>query len=268
MSKPLAESLLAFLADKDQAAAIYGDLVELSAIRGHLWFWIAYVRIVAQFIWRPPAGFVLGYIVYYVANYSRWRLFASPRSHWSWAVQHWLAPTWSPVPVSVDRVIFPVAGPLLSAVAIPLWFALPYAAVRYGFRDRFVQLACAAFLGSTLVALDPPVLAPIFAIAVLAGITASLLAPAWRKPVIVLIATVSAGIAALLSLFDGLAISLLYLREQWPHSQFVWSLVLPWHIVSLLALFVPAFVCSRLHRWLLEGRRSTGCAVLAEDADA
>jgi hypothetical protein len=62
MSKPLAESLLARLADKDRAAAIYGDLVELSATRGRLWFWTVYARTLISLGWRTPVAFVVAIV--------------------------------------------------------------------------------------------------------------------------------------------------------------------------------------------------------------
>jgi hypothetical protein len=58
----LAESLLARLTTRTRAAAILGDLLELSATRGRLWFWTTYARTLLSLGWRTaPAAFVLAF---------------------------------------------------------------------------------------------------------------------------------------------------------------------------------------------------------------
>src|ERR1035438_3158138 len=47
-----AESLLALFAGSDRAAAILGDLTEMAATRGRLWFVAAYARTLFSFTWR------------------------------------------------------------------------------------------------------------------------------------------------------------------------------------------------------------------------
>ena len=48
---PIAEWLLARIAGRERAAAIVGDLEELAATRGWLWFWIEYVRSLISLGW-------------------------------------------------------------------------------------------------------------------------------------------------------------------------------------------------------------------------
>src|ERR1039457_7485295 len=48
----LPESLLALFAGPTHAAAIFGDLTEMAATRGRLWFVAAYARTLVSFTWR------------------------------------------------------------------------------------------------------------------------------------------------------------------------------------------------------------------------
>lgn len=261
----LPEWLLACAAGRTRAAAIYGDLLELAQTRGRLWFWAAYLRTLAQLFWRPAIAFLLGYLVYVLPSFSLSGFFANyvhrgpwrapgigPAARFCALLQHWVAPLWLVVPVAVDRLLFSLAGPLLTAVVIPLWFVLPYTAARYGFRDRLVQLACAAFVGSTVVALDPPALTPLFAIISVMAVAATVFLPAWRRPVVVLAITLVAGFTSVAALFEGVALATIYIREQLGPAYYVSGFSLPGKTISLFALFVPAVVCSLLHRWLLE----------------
>ena len=52
----LPETLLARLTTADCAAAILGDLTELSATRGRLWFWTAYARTLLSQRWHSDSG--------------------------------------------------------------------------------------------------------------------------------------------------------------------------------------------------------------------
>jgi hypothetical protein len=131
----LAERLLARITDPTRAAAIFGDLLELAATRGRLWFWTAYTRTLISLGWRTPAAFLIA------LTSVRIMVFVYPR--WVHHVLRHLTGEW---PVSMFLGQLAVAfGPLLNAIAMCLWFALPYAWMRFGLRDRLTQFACVLF---------------------------------------------------------------------------------------------------------------------------
>src|ERR1019366_9589040 len=172
---PPPEWLLARLTTPDRAAAILGDLTEISATRGRLWFWTAYARTIISLGWRTPAAFLFGYFAFELMM---------------WLVPMWIRhtpPAWSSTSLNFARM-----DPLVDAVTVPLWFALPYGLVRYGMRDRFVRISCVAFGVATVVFAYPP--APsVTAATVIALAGAALVSPVWRRPAFVLISTVAAS---------------------------------------------------------------------------
>jgi len=117
----ISESLLALFAGRDRAAAIYGDLTEMAATRSRLWFAAAYARTLLSLTWRPLTAFFAGAILYAFLY---------------------------------DRLVFPAMfvfalahlhiGELIGDVTLALFFLVPFAAIRYGLRDRVVQLAFAS----------------------------------------------------------------------------------------------------------------------------
>jgi hypothetical protein len=227
------EALLALFAGRERAAAIMGDLTEMAATRGQLWFWNEYARTLVRLGWRAPVAFVAGF--------AGFALFMSFLTFW---MLH-TPPAWR----NASR-IFMVTGPMTAIMTVPLWFALPYGAVRYGFRDRFVRLACVLFLTSTTVLFYPPALSPYFAAAALLAVVTAMLLRAWRMPMIVLAATVAAGMAALVVSSDLLS------RVYHPYVPDPGAFHLRgWIIIRLtvaFSLWIAAMVCSRLHGWLLE----------------
>jgi hypothetical protein len=253
-----AEWLLARLTDPTRAAALYGDLIELSSTRGRLWFFAAYLRTVGSLCWRPYAAFLVGYLCFLVASVTFQRPWVGPgarlQSHLIAMLQQGAVPLLSLLPFAVERLFFPIAGPLLVGITVPLRFVFPYAAVRYGVLDRFVQLAGATFLITTLVLIYPPVLSPLLAIALVLGFAAALILPRWRGSIIVLASTLAAGLVAIVGLFGVVTIGTAYLME--PHI--LHKSEIPSGTVSFVALFVPAVVCSWLHRRLLSPRLAGG----------
>jgi hypothetical protein len=126
MSKrPFAESLLALTAGRTRAAAIYGDLLELAATRGRTSFWRGYCSTLISLSWRPLAAFSAGTAVFVVLYES---LFMGL---WFFAMDH------------------PHMGESFGDATFQLWFLVPFAAVRYGIRDRPVQVAFTALLVAT-----------------------------------------------------------------------------------------------------------------------
>ena len=126
----LPEWILARFVGPDCASVILGDLLELSATRGRLWFWIAYTRTLVSLGWRTPVAFLCAYA------FSRWIAFGgfvinnSIRRHFN--VHPYYPPSIWHMPLG-DSIL-------------ALWFILPFVVVRFGFRDRLTQLASAVLL--------------------------------------------------------------------------------------------------------------------------
>jgi hypothetical protein len=136
-----------------------------------------------------------------------------------------------------------------------LWFVLPFAAVRYGVRDRFVRLTLAIALGTTVAFLFLPWISLLFAAATLALAAAALLSRQWRRPAITLAAVGAAGLVLLGSMQFLAPLLYLYLNEQLPHPHLVYRASFEgvfFEGVFDVTLLLLALICSRLHRWLLQ----------------
>jgi hypothetical protein len=239
MPKPsIPEFLLALVAGPDRAAAIFGDLAEMAATRGRLWFFAAYLRTLFTFTWR----IVLALFVADVGRQMIFDLFHLYLRHtpaaWRDATGSWIN-------------LLNLSGPLLACIMSTLWFALPFAAVRYGLRDRFVQLTFAVAAGTTVAFLAIPWASLVCAAVTLILATAAFTSKTWRKPFEVLAWT---GAVGLLSLAAFTILSRQFLAQ---HPAIFRSLGS--HPLALSALvfsfqgslLVAAFVCSRLHKLLL-----------------
>jgi hypothetical protein len=240
-----AESLLALIAGPDRAAAILGDLTEMAATRGHLWFWAVYGRTLLSLTWR----IVLALVVATVGRQIIVNSFHTYTTHTdvAWRTTH--------APFLPDHM-----GPLLYSIVSTLLFVLPFAAVRYGLRDRFVQLSFAVAVGTT-VAFFIPFASLTCAIATLAISAATLFSSTWRKPLEVLLWTGAAGLLAeaAVGAVDTVILSH-HPAESTRHFFAHYGAMLIFRS-SLLAV---AFVCSRLHHRLL--RPNSGGGVHAETA--
>jgi len=131
-----AEWMLERAAGDVRGVAIYGDLLELAATRGRVWFWMAYVRTLVALTWRTPAAFACGTVVFAAMFRLRPTL---PRMWWLW---------WA-------GMHHPYLTRGTRYVALSLWFLLPFVATRYGLQDRFVRLAIAVGAMVTLAVLLP-----------------------------------------------------------------------------------------------------------------
>ncbi len=240
MLKPsLPESLLGLFAGRDRAAAIYGDLTEMAAARGRLWFAAAYVRTLVSFTWRVV-------VALFVADIARQFVFDLFHLYMRHTPAVWRNATGS----FVD--LLNLSGPLLACIMSTLWFALPFAAVRYGRRDPFVRLTAVVAAGTTVAFLAIPWISLIAATATLALVCAAFLSSRWRKPVEVLAWT---GAAGLLSLAAFTVLSRRFLAQ---HPAIAHGLGSHWLALDAIvfsfqgSLLLVAIVCSRVHRWLLE----------------
>lgn len=224
----LPESLLTLIAGRPRAAAIVGDLAEMAATRGRLWFWTAYARTLLSLSWRVVLALL-------VADIARELIFQLAGAYMRHAPATWRT---SDAPQVLGSM-----GPLLACVMSTLWFALPFAAVRYGLRDRFVQFTFAIAVGTTVTFLFIPWASLVCAALTLTLAIAALASNTWRKPSEVLLWT---GAAGLMTIAASAAVG-----GQWLRSR----AVLPRSLNGLVfgaSLLVVALDCSRLHKRLLE----------------
>src|ERR1017187_5177415 len=139
----LPESFLALVAGPDRAAAIIGDLTEMAASRGRLWFFAAYPRTLGSFTWRIVLALFVAAIGRQTISYLFYPYIRPTPAAWRNATGSWLD-------------LLNSSGPLLACIMSTLWFVLPFAVIRYGRRDRFVQLTFAVAVGTTLAFLSIP----------------------------------------------------------------------------------------------------------------
>ncbi len=231
-----AEWLLARITDPARAAAILGDLTEMAITRGRLWFWTAYARTLFSLTRRIVLAF-------FAAAVCRLLIFNLCNLYFQVT-----PPTWR---TSDAPHLFNSMGPLLASVTSTLWFALPFAAILYGVRDRFVQLTFSVALGTTVAFLFIPFASIVCAAATLAIAVAALLSSTWRKPAEVLAWTAAAGIIALAAHYSFTAAA--YFRLTVHPQAGIERILINYGVMLTLhaSLFAVAIVCSRLHTRLL-----------------
>ncbi len=251
----LLESLLALFAGRARAAAIYGDLTEMAATRGRLWFWLAYTRTLVSLGWRTPVAFVAGLagffsMMYFIAVWMR-----NPGVSIPATVPHGEIPA---------RIVF-LSTMFLVSFSMSLWFAAPFAILRFGYRDRMAQLYGVFFLFAAPLFFRRNPVSVVCALLTLAIIFAALSSKPWRRPMIV-IATMSVAVLVFLEACSDLSAKIYHPSFHLKPgpvatgaSPVAFNLV-SWLVVRLtfgIALLIASFVCSRLHRWLLERPAST-----------
>ena len=226
-----AEIFLALFAGPARAAAILGDLTEIAQTRGRIWFLAAYARTLFTFTWRIM-------LALFVADIGRELMFNLANIYF-----HATPPTWRTTdgPYLLDHM-----GPLLACIMSTLWFALPFAAVRYGLRDRFVQLTFVVAMGTTVAFLAIPFTSLVCAAATLVLAIAAFASRTWRKPLEVLLWSGAAGLAMIAaSNAVRLRVPLLFAHD---HRVLVGN---SYALLFQTGLLVLAFVCSRMHTLLL-----------------
>jgi len=164
-----AEWLIARFAGERQAASIVGDLLEDAQERGQEWFWFSVAGIILSWTGR----YLLALAVGLTSCQILWRCLPTPVFG---------RPGAFPPGAQPSHNLWPfIAG--LGNVCMLLWIAAPYAAVRYGLRDRFAQLA------------------------LFVCVTLSIAFVCWRIPIVLVISLGS----TLLLVIAGLAVA--YLRK-------------------------------------------------------
>jgi hypothetical protein len=239
MSNPSpAEAFLALFAGPSRAAAILGDLTEMAATRGRLWFFAAYARTLFTFTWRIV-------LALFVADVGRQLAFDTFHLYLRHTPAAWRANTGS----FVD--LLNASGPLLACIMSTLWFALFFALVRYGRRDAFVRLTALVTAGAFVAFLAIPWVSLAAAAVTLALACAAFLSNRWRKPFEVLVWTGAAGLLALAA-FTILSHRFLQQHPAIFHQLASHPLAANALVFSFQgSLLLVAIVCSRMHRLLL-----------------
>jgi hypothetical protein len=231
-SPAIAEWLLARITDPTRAAAIFGDLTEMAATRGPLWFWIAYARTLVSLGWRAPVALICAYIC--------------TRHNWISTVIFGALALFHRIPPNDPAHTGHRSQVPLIYFLIALNLVLPFVLVRFGLRDRLTQLAAAIFLLTIpLYSLTQGGM-KIADFATAATVLAALSLPAWRRPMIVLVAT-AVPVAVATNLWPRLQ-HLLYSRGYgFTSPQLQWTMAL----YRTLELCIAVIACSFLYRRLL-----------------
>jgi len=232
---PIAEWLLTLFAGRERAAAIMGDLEELAATRGSLWFWTAYARTLVTLGWRTPVAFLIAMVsmrfifravvplleAHHITHFLEGGLFGVYNLH-----------------------VRLINWNLTLVMARFLIFALPFVAVRFGLRNRLTQLTCALLLIAVPVYSLRPWVMDLSGILIVTAIVAALIVPHWRRPMIVLAATCVTATAAVATCF--------YILVGVFHQNIlIWIKFCMW-ICEAIGFALAVIVCVYLHGWLLE----------------
>jgi len=226
------EWLLVRVTDPTRAAVIMGDMTEMAETRGRLWFWMAYARTLVTLGWRAPVAFLLAYA------FSTWvAIGAFPTIHSVFrsfyrTVHHTVAHFWQ----------IPLGDSLIA-----LWFILPFVLVRFGLRDRLTQLASAIFLLTIPYFSLDPVIVNFAGLVTATIILAALSLRTWRRPMIVLAASV-VPIAA--SIFLSPRVWFIFVSRGYGFNspQLQWAMAL----YRAVELCIAAILCSFLYARFLQ----------------
>lgn len=123
-----AEWMIARFTGRDRAASIVGDLLESQLHRGALWFWLSFIEIVWSLNRRRLVAFFVAFVCFRFLRGLPMPVFAPLSGR---------PPAEEPPEMWGSFFVF------LGWIAMLLWVVTPYALLRYGFRDRFGQVALA-----------------------------------------------------------------------------------------------------------------------------
>lgn len=187
-----ADWVLRRAAGEERGAAIYGDLVELAASRGRGWFWAEYARTLVALTWRVAASFAAGLVAFGLITTLEMQLI--PR-----LVYFHLPHAWRFGPFGRSHmVLYNVLFRLLAFPSFSLSFLAPYAAIRYGWRDRMALAGTAIGVAATS-AFSLTRAWPLEFLMIAVAITmmvAMLLSSSWRPALACVAVSVTAGVAA------------------------------------------------------------------------
>jgi hypothetical protein len=233
----VAEWILTRFTTRSRAASIVGDLLESRSEKGTLWFWRSVAGIVLAVAWRRPlafaAAFYLGLCSLGALSMPIYGAHAAHRPPEAW------------IPVFA----------ILAWTGTLLWMTVPYAVIRFGLRDSFAQIAL-VFGGLVTIIIFywwvPAVLVACLVLAFSLITTLISVARRWRALVALALATAFGFGGGLLAL----SLAGLYQKHLYPGPVAeINSRLINWG-VPLLATWILATACSRMHRLLL--RRDLG----------
>jgi hypothetical protein len=241
----IAEWILRRLTSSERAASIVGDLVEIGERKGTPWFWFSFAAVVFSSVWRRSLAFIAAL---YAGTWTFSEFITTADSIYS---KHYLTGGWN--------LAF---GPLIFTGST-LWAVFFYAAIRYGFLDRTMQLAFVwAGLFTTVICFwwQPEMLAVCIAAAffvVLGSISNS----GFRMEALAVLVSVVGGsavrflaimLAGLYQYFLGLQLHILWGdREMREHPSIGWVNL----CMVLLSILAATSIWSRNHNWVTWNRR-------------
>jgi hypothetical protein len=251
-----AEWLLARITTSDRAAAILGDLTEMAATRGRLWFWFAYTRTLITLGWRTLVGFVIAFVsgTFLYRVVTGWLL-----NHRVHSLMH--HGIYFRYYVHVQFFAFNLTMLMSQA----LFFVIPFVLIRFGLRNRLTLLACALFLIALPFYTLSFLLMEVSTILCALAIAAALLLPLWRRPLIVLAATCIPTVALriLRFLWTGGQIYGLHIFRWHVFFDYFWRFPIIFTLYRTTSFTLAAVVCLYLSRRLLQRRPSASDRTIA-----
>jgi hypothetical protein len=233
------EWLLARFIGNDRASVILGDLLEMKATRGSLWFWTAYIRTLISLGWRTPVALVLAVVS---INYVRpWLLRRLVR-----LVSLLIGNSITLASLGERSFFHSACWTLALQTAFPLWIVMPYVAIRFGLRNRLTYLAFGLFLVSVPVyGLLPRAVDSAGVLTAFVTVAAFAL-PLWRRPMVFL--AINCAIQYLISTVS---------YTMYQHGVYYYNKpLLGMRIDAPVQIAVMVIVGPFLHRWLLESAPS------------
>jgi len=230
-----AEKLLRAVLGKQRAAAAIGDLVEIGCSKGIAWFWLSVSGCLIRTLWRPFLGVV---VVMYSTS---WALRIFIRAGASIYTSHLPGSAWMPYMTALCGL-----GALMCGAGF-------YAAICYGFSDRFTQFA-AIFSGlnaAVVFAWWVPGVLPVVAVLFLVSLAFYFSRPDGRSALLI---AVSASTATMFTYFS-LALALGSYQNPLMHGKPMGDAELRQHPVLMwlgflmwvVAAVVNAATCSYMH---------------------
>lgn len=243
-SVAVAEWIVGRFTNKNRAASIIGDLVELKLQKGSLWFWLSLAGVVLSLTWRRPIAFVAAVLATFV---------------WVWGYMCLVVPIWRSHAYKLPEHSWMFASDVLGTIGTVLLMVLMYSAIRYGFRDGLTRLA---------LVLTPIVAAAavycwwqyaVLAVSIVVGILVAAAYIANKQRVrevlafTIVIVVGSAG-SALASHVSSLYLHHLGYGRPAPPSA-IWMILCISLCELLLTTLLVTIACSRTHGWLMRAQR-------------
>jgi hypothetical protein len=244
------EWFLARVTPRDRAAAILGDLTEMSATRSRLWFWTAYIRTLISLGWRTPVAVLAAVVsVKYLRRvglprllhaihlgsipFNASRLWAERHPH----LAHLAHFSWD---VSLSAELF-------------LWIVFPYVAFRFGVRNRLTYLAGTLFVLALPVYTLRPQVYQLTGLACALVMVAALASTLWRRQMIFL----AANYPVAMLVYYACYYTAMAHYPGMGHDPFPFSLF-GMRIDDPVGIAVTVMICPLLYRWLLQPRPAGG----------